>query len=141
MSSISVWSLSDVLDDAATISIQADEIHWRPLLDEPRPAASPRPSAPGEALEMPCLYCQGSVRRSTTPLRVERRGCRVALESIPAWVCQRCDKPYYEAADVDLLEGALERLRALVERGDGGRRAPRGRDGAPSPVSRSRRVA
>ena len=68
---------------------------------------------------MKCLHCQGEMKRGTTPLHIDRKGCYLLLESVPAWVCAQCGEPYFEEAEVeaieDLVEVVEERTNALTE--------------------------
>ena len=60
---------------------------------------------------MKCLHCQGEMQRGTAPLHVDRKGCHVLLDAVPAWVCSQCGEPYFEESEVD----AIEELVATVE--------------------------
>jgi YgiT-type zinc finger domain-containing protein len=69
-------------------------------------------SAP-EALPMRCLRCQGPVHRGTAPVRVDRDGYKLAWEQVPAWVCNRCEMPYFEPQEVETVRKAVRALRRL----------------------------
>jgi len=69
-------------------------------------------SAP-QVLPMRCLRCQGPVERGTAPVRVERNGYRLAWEDVPAWVCSRCELPYFEPAEVETIKRALNAMQTL----------------------------
>jgi YgiT-type zinc finger domain-containing protein len=66
-----------------------------------------------QVLPMRCLRCQGPVERGTAPVRVERNGYRLAWEDVPAWVCSRCELPYFEPAEVETIKRALNAMQAL----------------------------
>ena len=61
---------------------------------------------------MKCIHCQGKMKRGTTPLHVDRKGCHLMLDAVPAWVCAQCGEPYFEETEVD----AIQDLVASVER-------------------------
>ena len=67
---------------------------------------------------MKCIYCQGEMKRGTTPLHVDRKGCHLTLDAVPAWVCEQCGEPYFEEKEVnaiqDLVEAIEEKNEALV---------------------------
>jgi hypothetical protein len=44
---------------------------------------------------------------------VERDGYRLAWESVPAWVCTRCEHAYFEPREVDTVRKALREMRTL----------------------------
>ncbi len=66
---------------------------------------------------MKCVHCQGVMRRGTAPLHIDRKGCHVTLDSVPAWVCEQCGEPFFEEREVaaiqDLLRSVDEKSRAL----------------------------
>jgi YgiT-type zinc finger domain-containing protein len=66
---------------------------------------------PNEGETMKCVHCQGEMKKGATPFHVDRKGCHVLLESIPAWVCQQCGEAYFEEHEVD----AIQDLIRLVE--------------------------
>ena len=66
-----------------------------------------------EVLPMRCLRCQGPVQKGAAPVRVERDGYRLAWESVPAWVCTRCEHAYFEPREVDTVRKALREMRTL----------------------------
>jgi YgiT-type zinc finger domain-containing protein len=69
-------------------------------------------SAP-ETLPMRCLRCQGPVHRGTAPVQVDRDGYKLAWEQVPAWVCNRCEMPYFEPQEVETVRKAVRALRKM----------------------------
>ena len=61
---------------------------------------------------MECIYCKGRMERGTVPFSVDRKGCHVHWDAIPAWVCRQCGEPYFEASEVDVVQKVL----ALLDR-------------------------
>ena len=57
------------------------------------------------------------MERGTTTLHVDRKGCHLMLDAVPAWVCQQCGEGYFEEEEVDaiqeLVEPVEEKARAL----------------------------
>ncbi|HVR99814.1 MAG TPA: hypothetical protein VMW27_24535, partial [Thermoanaerobaculia bacterium] len=71
-------------------------------LDETLPIVPQHPvSQPPETLPMKCLRCQGPIEHGTAPVSVERNGYRIAWESVPAWICTRCELSYFEPREVE----------------------------------------
>jgi hypothetical protein len=70
-----------------------------------------------EVLPMRCLRCQGPVERGTAPVCLEGEGYRLAWEQVPAWVCTRCELPYFEPDEVETVRQALRAMRALKAAG------------------------
>lgn len=68
---------------------------------------------PREVLGMKCLYCQAPVERGTAEVRVNRNGYQMTWQKIPAWVCTRCDQPYFEAEEVATVRLAVSALTQL----------------------------
>ena len=44
------------------------------------------------------------MKKGTTPFHVDRKGCHVTLDDVPAWVCEQCGEPYFEEKEVDAIE-------------------------------------
>ena len=67
---------------------------------------------------MKCIHCQGQMKRATTPFHVDRKGCHLVLDSVPAWVCQQCGEAYFEEKEVDAIQDLIrsieERAQALA---------------------------
>lgn len=64
-----------------------------------------------EGKAMKCIHCQGEMKKGTIPFHVDRKGCHVLLDRVPAWVCQQCGEAYFEENEVD----AIQDLIRLVE--------------------------
>ena len=45
---------------------------------------------------MKCLHCQGEMKKGVTPFHVDREGCHLTLDKVPAWVCTQCGESYFE---------------------------------------------
>ena len=56
---------------------------------------------------MTCLHCQGEMKRGTTPLHIDRKGCHLTLDNIPAWVCSQCGEPYFEEGEIDAIQDLI----------------------------------
>ncbi|HWM89617.1 MAG TPA: hypothetical protein VN493_02500 [Thermoanaerobaculia bacterium] len=82
-------------------------------LDATLPLAPEHPKESHEVLVMKCLYCQAPVERTTTQVRVNRNGYNLSWQSIPAWVCTRCDQAYFEPREVQLVKQALTSMKRL----------------------------
>lgn len=67
---------------------------------------------------MKCLLCQGEMKRGTTPFHVDRKGCHLTLDHIPAWVCSQCGEPFFEEREVDSIQDLIrsieEKTRAMA---------------------------
>lgn len=66
---------------------------------------------------MKCIHCQGPMKRGTTPFHVDRHGCHLVLDQVPAWVCEQCGEAYFEEQAVeaiqDLVRSVQEKAQAL----------------------------
>lgn len=72
-----------------------------------------------EAPAMPqvrCIHCEGRMERGTAPVRIERDGYRLAWDSLPAWICSRCEAPYFEEPEVRMVQRALAVMKQLSAR-------------------------
>ena len=48
------------------------------------------------------------MRKGTTPLHVDRKGCHVLLDSVSAWVYQQCGEAYFEENEVDAIQDLIQ---------------------------------
>lgn len=64
---------------------------------------------------MKCIHCQGEMRRGSTPLHIDRKGCHLMLDSIPAWVCEQCGETYLEEKEVDAIEDLIRSVEQKAE--------------------------
>lgn len=53
---------------------------------------------------MKCMLCKGEMRRGAAPFHIDREGCHVTLDQVPAWVCSQCGEPYFEGQEVDAIQ-------------------------------------
>ena len=56
---------------------------------------------------MKCMHCQGEMKKGVTPFHIDRKGCHLTLDKVPAWVCTQCGEPYFEAAEVDAIQDLI----------------------------------
>ncbi|MBX7244001.1 MAG: YgiT-type zinc finger protein [Candidatus Sumerlaeaceae bacterium] len=68
---------------------------------------------------MKCIHCQGEMERGLTPVHLDRAGCHITLDGIPAWVCSQCGEPYFEESEVaklqELIRSVESQAQALAE--------------------------
>lgn len=57
---------------------------------------------------MKCVHCQGEMKRGTAPFHIDRRGCHLMLDEVPAWVCGQCGQPYFEEKEVDAIQDLVK---------------------------------
>lgn len=64
---------------------------------------------------MKCIHCQGEMKRGTAPLHIDRKGCHLTLEAVPAWVCTQCGEAYFDEKQVDAIEDLVESIEQKTE--------------------------
>lgn len=57
---------------------------------------------------MKCLHCQGEMKKGVTPFHIDREGCHLTLDKVPAWVCTQCGEAYFDAAEVDAIQDLIQ---------------------------------
>ena len=57
-----------------------------------------------EEESMKCIHCQGEMKKGTTPVHVDRKGCHVLLDDVAAWVCEQCGEAFFEEKEVDSIQ-------------------------------------
>ena len=65
---------------------------------------------------MKCIHCQGEMKRGAAPFHVDREGCHMLLDTVPAWVCAQCGEAYFEEKEVDAIQNLV---RSLQEKAKG----------------------
>ena len=68
-----------------------------------------------EGEEMKCIHCQGQMRRATTPFHIDRKGCHLILDAVPAWVCEQCGEAYFEEKEVDTIQDLVRSIEAKAK--------------------------
>jgi YgiT-type zinc finger domain-containing protein len=59
---------------------------------------------------MKCMLCQGKMRKGQAPFHIDRKGYRLSLGAVPAWVCGQCGEPYFEEHEVKTIQRLLLQL-------------------------------
>lgn len=65
---------------------------------------------PNTETKMNCIHCLGEMKRSTALFHVDRHGCHLVLDTVPAWVCEQCGEAYFEEQEVDAIQNAIRAL-------------------------------
>jgi YgiT-type zinc finger domain-containing protein len=50
------------------------------------------------------------MKRGVTPLHVDRKGCHLTLDAVPAWICEQCGESYFEEKEVDTIQDLVRSL-------------------------------
>jgi YgiT-type zinc finger domain-containing protein len=56
------------------------------------------------------------MKQGTAPLHIDRNGCHVTIDNVPAWVCQQCGEAYFEEQEVDKIQ---DLIRTVEQKADG----------------------
>ncbi|MCX7012135.1 MAG: YgiT-type zinc finger protein [Candidatus Sumerlaeota bacterium] len=59
---------------------------------------------------MKCIHCQGEMKRGAAPFHVDRKGCHLMLDAVPAWICGQCGEAYFKEREVDAIQDLVESL-------------------------------
>ena len=44
------------------------------------------------------------MKKGTAPLHIDRKGCHLTLDNVPAWVCSQCGEAYFEETEVTAVQ-------------------------------------
>jgi YgiT-type zinc finger domain-containing protein len=44
------------------------------------------------------------MNKGFAPLHIDRKGCHLTLDNVPAWVCSQCGEVYFEEAEVNIVQ-------------------------------------
>lgn len=64
---------------------------------------------------MKCMYCQGNMIRNVIPFHIDRKGCHLMLDAVPAWVCEQCGEAYFEEKEVDAIQDLAQALETKID--------------------------
>jgi YgiT-type zinc finger domain-containing protein len=56
------------------------------------------------------MYCKGDMQRGVAPFHIDREGCHVTLDQVPAWVCAQCGEAYFEEREVDTIQALIHSI-------------------------------
>ena len=59
---------------------------------------------------MKCIHCQATMKKGTAPLHIDRKGCHVTLDYVPAWVCTQCGEAYFEESEVNTVQELISMI-------------------------------
>ena len=57
---------------------------------------------------MKCIHCQGIMKKGTAPLHLDRKGCHLTLDNVPAWICSQCGEAYFEESAVNAVQELIK---------------------------------
>ena len=57
---------------------------------------------------MKCSFCNGEMKPKKTSYTVNRKNYHLVLDDVPALVCQQCGEPYFEEAEVSIIQGLVK---------------------------------
>jgi len=50
------------------------------------------------------------MKQGTAPLHIDRNGCHLTIDNVPAWVCQQCGEAYFEEQEVDTIQDLIRTI-------------------------------
>ena len=57
---------------------------------------------------MKCIHCRAEMTRGMTPFHIDRKGCHLTLDAVPAWVCGQCGEAYFGQKEVHAIQELVE---------------------------------
>jgi YgiT-type zinc finger domain-containing protein len=55
------------------------------------------------------------MKPGTTLFHIDRKGCHVTLDEVPAWVCEQCGESFFEEKEVTAIQALVEALEQKAE--------------------------
>ena len=65
---------------------------------------------------MRCIHCHSIMKKGTAPLHIDRNGCHVIFDHVPAWVCQQCGEAYFEEQEVDTIQDLIRTIEKKADK-------------------------
>jgi YgiT-type zinc finger domain-containing protein len=59
---------------------------------------------------MKCIHCQGAMTHGTAPIHIDRGGCHLTIDDVPAWICEQCGEPLFDEKEVAAIQDLIESL-------------------------------
>ena len=56
------------------------------------------------------------MRLGTAPFHVDRKGCHLLLDAVPAWVCEQCGEAFFEEKEVDAIQDLVRSVEQNMQR-------------------------
>ena len=56
------------------------------------------------------------MKQGTAPLHIDRNGCHVTIDNVPAWVCQQCGEAYFEEQEVDAIQDLIRTVEQKADK-------------------------
>jgi YgiT-type zinc finger domain-containing protein len=56
------------------------------------------------------------MKKGTAPFHIDRKGCHLLLESVPAWVCEQCVEAYFEEKEVNAIQDLIQSIEHKAQR-------------------------
>jgi len=56
------------------------------------------------------------MKQGTAPLHIDRNGCHLTIDNVPAWVCQQCGEAYFEEQEVDTIQDLIRTIDKKVNK-------------------------
>ena len=57
---------------------------------------------------MKCIHCQGTMKRGRAPIHIDRDGCHITIDNVPAWICEQCGEPLFEEQEVEAIQDIVK---------------------------------
>ena len=57
---------------------------------------------------MKCLQCHGTLKRGKAPYTINRKDYHLIIDHLPAWICENCGEPLFEAEEVDVIQEIIK---------------------------------
>jgi len=64
---------------------------------------------------MKCLFCNGTMEKSTVSYTIDRRGYHLFIEKIPAYICSQCREKHFEEKEVKAIQDMVKSLEQKME--------------------------
>jgi YgiT-type zinc finger domain-containing protein len=65
---------------------------------------------------MTCLFCRGQLVQRQVSYTANRKGYHLIIDDVPAWVCEQCGEPVFDADTVDVIQGMLSEVDTRLEK-------------------------
>ena len=48
------------------------------------------------------------MKRDRAPIHIDRDGCHITIDNVPAWICEQCGEPLFEEQKVEAIQDIVK---------------------------------
>jgi len=66
-------------------------------------------------VKMKCYFSGGEMKKGKTTYTINKKGCHLLIDEVPAWICEQCGEPYFGGDVADTIQKLVGEVDVRVE--------------------------